>query len=174
MVSSCKSYLDEGRYTWCHNSLLFYLAKTFSSFSDCLLYADLPSFLSPSVITGVSLRPDVVLISNNSTLYILELTLGFEYNIQTNSDRKSSKYSSLLLDLKHAYSDVKFTNLSMSTLGIMGKSSESLLLMFDDLKLDKTAQKHVIKKITNIAIRSSYYNFCRRNKSWANPDLMDF
>ena len=173
VVSSCKSYLDEGRHTWCHNSVLLYLAKTFSSFSDCLLYAGLPSFLSPSVITGDSLRPDLVLISNNSTLYILELTLGFESNIQINSDRKASKYSSLLLDLNHAYSDVKFINLSMSTLGIKGTSSGSLLLMFGDLKLDKTAQKHVIKKVMNIAIGCSYDMFCRRNKPWTNSDLMD-
>ena len=137
VVSSCKSHLDEGRYTWRHNSVLLCLAKTFSSFSDCLLYADLPSFLSPSVITGDSLRPDLVLIPNNSILYILELTVGLESNIQINSDRKASMYSPLLLDLKHAYSDVKFINLSMSTLGIMGKSSESLLLMFDDLNLTK-------------------------------------
>ena len=103
--------------------------------------------LSPSVITGGSLRPDLVLISNNSTLYILELTLGFESNIQINSVRKASKYSSLLLDLKHAYSVVSFISQSMSTLKSMCKSSESLLLMFDDLKLDKTA------------IRCSYYIF---------------
>ena len=153
-------------YTWRHNSALLYLAKTFSSVSDCLLYADPPSFLFPSVISGHSLRPDVVLISNNSTLYILELTFGFESYIQINSDRKAPKYSSLLLGLKHAFSDVIFISLSMSTLGIMGKSSESLLLMFDGLKLDKTPQKHVIKKVMNIAIRC--------NKPWTNSDLMDF
>ena len=56
----------------------------------------------------------------------------------------------------------------------MGRSSESLLLMLEDLKLDKNAQKHIIRKIINIAIRCSYYVFCRRNKSWTNPDLLDF
>ena len=172
MVSSCKSYLDEGQYTWRHNSALLHLAKTCSSFLGCLLYAYLSSCLSPSVITGDSLRS--VLISNNSTLYILELTLGFQSNIQINSDRKASKYSSLLLYLEHFYSDVNFIKLSMSTLGIMGKSSESLLLMFGDLKLDKNAQNHVITKVMNIAIRCSHYIFCRRNKSWTNPDLLDF
>jgi len=29
-----------------------------------------------------------------------------------------------------------------------------------------------IKKITNIAIRTSYYIFCRRNKEWTDPELM--
>ena len=98
------------------------------------MYADIPSFLSPSFITGDSLRPDLVLITKNSTLYILELTLGFESNIEINSGRKASKYSPFILDLKKSYSDVKFVSLSMSTLGIMGKSSESLFLMPDELK----------------------------------------
>ena len=84
VVSSCKSYLEDDRYTWRHNSVLLYLDKTFSSLSNCLLYADLPSVLFPSVITGDSLRPDLVLILNNSTRYILELTLGFESNMQIN------------------------------------------------------------------------------------------
>ena len=53
-------------------------------------------------------------------------------------------------------------------------SSESLFLMLDDLKFDKTAQKHIIRKMMNIAIRCSYYVFCRRNKAWNNPDLLDF
>ena len=87
---------------------------------------------------------------------------------------KFKKISPLILDLKKSYSDVKFVNLSMSTLGIMGRSSESLFLMLDDLKFDKTVQKHIIRKTMNIAIRCSYYVFCRRNKAWNNPDLLDF
>ena len=63
IVSSCKSHLEDGSYTWRHNSVLLYLAKTFSSFSNCSLYADLPSFLSPSLVTGHSLRPDLVSIT---------------------------------------------------------------------------------------------------------------
>ena len=62
----------------------------------------------------------------------------------------------------------------MSTLGIMGRSSELLLLMLEDLKLDKNAQKHIIRKIIKIAIWCSYYVFCRRNKPSTNPDLLDF
>ena len=165
VVSSCKSHLEDGRYTWHHNLVILSLAKPFSSFSDCLLYADLPSFLSPS---------DLVFVSKNSILYTLELIVGFESNIQINSDRKASKYSSLLLDLRHAYSDVKFVNLSVSTIGIMGKSSESLLLMLDDLTVDKPTQNYLIRKVMNIAIRCTYYIFCCRNKPWSNPNLLDF
>ena len=30
-----------------------------------------------------------------------------------------------------------------------------------------------IKKVVSITIRCTYYIFCRRNKSWPNPDLLD-
>ena len=98
VVSSCKSYLDEGRYTWRHNSVLLFLANTFSSLKECTVYADLPSFLSPCFITGESYRPDLLLTDKN-ILYVLELTVGFETNMQNNSDRKATKYSSLINDL---------------------------------------------------------------------------
>ena len=77
VISSCKCYLEERRYTWRHNSVLLYLANTFSSLSPCKVYADLPSFASRCLITGDSLRPDLLLLMGNNVLYILELTLGF-------------------------------------------------------------------------------------------------
>ena len=46
--------------------------------------------------------------------------------------------------------------------------------MLDDLNLDKPAQNYVIRKDMNIAIRCTYYVFCRRNKPWNNPALLDF
>ena len=95
IVFSCKSYLDDGRYTWRHNSVLSYLAKSMSSIKNATLYADLPSFSSPSLITGDSLRSDLVLVLNNTTVYLLELTVGFESNIKVNSDRKAAKYHPL-------------------------------------------------------------------------------
>ena len=160
VVSSCTTYLEEGRYTWRHNSVLLYLAKTLKLLSKCSLYADLPSFLSPSIITGDFLRPDLVLVTDTS-LYILELTVGFESNLQINSDRKKAKYHSLISDLT-------------PTLGLLGKSSDSLLLFLEDLKFDKPSSKYIIKKIMNISIRRSYYIFCLRNKPWTNPTLLEF
>ena len=62
----------------------------------------------------------------------------------------------------------------MSAIGIIGKSSESLLLLLDDLNINKSAQNYTIKKIMNKAIRCTSYVFCCRNKPWNNPDLLDF
>ena len=174
IVSSCKSYLQDGRYTWRHNSVLLHFAKTLSSVANSLFYADLPIFPSPSLITGDSLRPDLVLALNNATVYVLELTVGFESNIKLNSDRKANKYHSLSGSLQKSFSTVKFVNVSMSALGIFGTSSESFLSMLTDLHFDEKTKQHVMLKTMNISVRCSYYIFCRRNNNWANPALLDF
>ena len=117
------------------NAVLLYLEKTLSSLSKSSHNTDLPSFISPRTTTGESLRPDFVLL--DSSLYILEPTVGFESNIQINSERKKAKYHSLISDLAPTFSSIQFMNLSMSTLGVLGKSSNSLLLSLEDLKFDK-------------------------------------
>ena len=171
VVSSCTVYLEEGRYTWRHNSLLLFLAKTLSSFSNCSNHADLPSFLSHfCFITGDCLRRDLAFVTESSSLYIIELTVGFEIN----SDRKKRKCTSLITDLTPAYSNITFVNLSMSALGTMGKSSDSLITVLDDLQFDKNKSNIIVKKLTNTAIRCTYYVFCFRNKSWTNLELLDF
>ena len=77
IVSSYKSYLDDGRYTWRHNSVLSHLAESLSSVMYASLYADRLSCPSPSLVTGDSLRPNLVLVLNNATVYLLKLTRWF-------------------------------------------------------------------------------------------------
>ena len=74
MISSCKCYLGEGRYTCRLDSVLLYLANTFSSLSQWKIYADLLSFTSPCLFTSDSLCPELLLFTGNNTLYIIELS----------------------------------------------------------------------------------------------------
>ena len=124
------------------------------------------------MITGDSLRPDLLLLIDEKILYILELTVGFETNIQNNSDRKAAKYSSLINDLSLSYSKVVFVNLSIGAIGVMGSSCNSLLSLLQKLHFDKKITKRIIMKAMNISIRSSYYIFYRQNKPWTNPELL--
>ena len=126
------------------------------------------------LITGDSLRPDLALISPDNTLYILELTVGFETNIEVNNKRKAIKYDPLIQDLRSQYRTTTFINLSMSALGIYQASSDTILTMMNDLGIAKSVQISIIKKILNIAVRSTYYIFCRRNKTWTDPALLHF
>ena len=91
VCSGCKAYLEQGRYTWRHDSILNFLVMTFQSVHASVIYADLPGFISPSVITGDNLRPDLLLVLPNTCLYILELTVAFESNIRKNSHQKHKK-----------------------------------------------------------------------------------
>ena len=166
VVSSCKLYLEDARYTWCHNSLRLQITNSFSSLQRCRLYVHLPSFPSSSLITGGSLRLDLALISTKNALYILELKVGFETNIEVNSKSKAIKYDPLLQDLRSQYHTINFIYLSISAVGIYETSSDTILTMMKDLGIENSAQKSILKKIMNISVRSTCYIFAietRRN-----------
>ena len=90
---------------------------------------------------------------NNASVYVLELTVGFESNIKINRDRKAVKYHPLIANLHRSYWTVKFINLSMSALGILGTSSESFLPMLTGLNLNEKTKKHAWLKSMNTAMR---------------------
>ena len=64
------------------------------------LYADLPSFPNPSVITGDDHRPDLLILTKDNCLYILELTVGYETNLINSINRTHLKYDKLIMDKK--------------------------------------------------------------------------
>ena len=172
IVAGCETYLNEGRFTWRHDSVLNFLASTLTAVQNSRLYVDIPGFVNPSVLTGDNSRPDLLLAIENECLYILELTVGFESNLQVNANRKRQKYLDLIEEQKTNYGKVKFINLSLSTLGVFSRSAENFDEMLRSLKLDDQYSKYIKKKIVNMCIRTSYYIFCRRNKEWDNPKLM--
>ena len=87
-AAGCKTYMGEGCYTWRHNSALHSIASTLKDIKDTSLFVDLPGFISPCTITGEQFRPDMLLSTANNILYIIELTVGFETNIDQNASRK--------------------------------------------------------------------------------------
>ena len=78
------------------DSVLNFLARNLQSVSGSSLYVDLPGYNSPSVITGDRFRPDLLLSFSNEYLYIVELTVGYESNLQKNVQHKKAKYSQLI------------------------------------------------------------------------------
>ena len=44
----------------------------------------------------------------------------------------------------------------------------------DDDDDDNTTKHKILSKTINIAVRCTYYIFCRRNKPWTNPNLLDY
>ena len=144
VVAGCQPYLD--RFTWRHNSILNFLAQTLQSINGYDLFADLPGFRTPSIITGDRFRPDLLLTSsNNSLLYIVELTVGYESNLESNIRRKNIKYKEIIKQQRKSFNDVKFVNISISSLGVFAKESSNFLTMLDDIGFEDKHKIYCIK-----------------------------
>ena len=61
------------------------MLQCFKSVPDSVLYVDLPGFITPSVISSNSIRPDLLLTVSKKCLCILESTVGFENNLLINA-----------------------------------------------------------------------------------------
>ena len=67
---------------------------------------------------------------------ILELTVGFETNILKNSKWKLENYKDLVKRLEEKY-DVKYVDLSMGAIGVIGKESKCLQNSFISMGMPK-------------------------------------
>ena len=139
------------------------------SVKDGKVYADLPGYKGPSIITGDEYRPDMLLLTSQNTLYVAELTVGHESNLENNSNRKKQKYCNLVKELKDIYKSVIFVNISMSCLGVFANDSISLLSMFDKLGFDKKEKDFCVKRMTTIAIRTTYYDILYQKQRMEKP-----
>ena len=90
---------------------------------------DIEGYMKPSVITGVGNRPDIIVTQNESTIFVLELTVVFETNVDLNTKRKANKYKEMLKSLENKSEKANFVNFSMGALGIVrGHSNVSNML----------------------------------------------
>ena len=174
IVSSCKTSLDEGRYTWRHNSVLKHLATYISSVRrDFHVYADISGFDNPSVITGCNDRPDLVISDNNQNIYVIELTIGFETNMAKNCLRKRERYKDLCNFLRERFNKVTYFNLCMGAIGVLSHECKQFYDFLDrEVRLSDMQRKFIIRKLIGCCIRTSYYIFCFRNRQWTCPELL--
>ena len=70
----------------------------------------------------------------------MELTVGYETNLEKNAKRKKVKYSELVIDQSDHFEKVNFVNISMSSLGVYGKECSALLACLMILALMKTTE----------------------------------
>ena len=171
VMSGCEKHLHQGRYTWRHNSVLKALASFLLPRGIGELYVDLEGFRSPSEVTGDSERPDMLIVRPDGTFYLVKLIVCYETNMPKNAQIKSNRYETTIEHLKSSFTWVKFVNLVASALGIFYKDSKTLITMFEDFKISRQEHAYIIRKISNIAIRTSYYIFCMKDKSWSNLEL---
>ena len=108
----------------------------------------------------------------NLSHYSLLLLLLLLLLVLLNAVRKEAKYEELSHRLNDEYDEVNFVNLSMGNIGVFGKSCNSFLTMMSSIGIGEKSSTYIIKTAANIALRYSYYIFCRRNKQWTEKSLL--
>ena len=81
----------EKRYNDRHDSILLNVDRILESIKSIDIYIDIPGYKCLTMITGENQRPGLIVISNNK-LYLLEVTAGYETNIDLNSKRRKENY----------------------------------------------------------------------------------
>jgi hypothetical protein len=126
VLNNCKVMLDQGRYTWRHDSVLRIIMDTFTDVCDPAwkVYCDLAGATKiagttiPPDIMPTQQRPDLVFVNDSSkSIIIFELTIPFEQNIQAAHDRKINKYAGLTSDLREQGYDAKLICFEILVLG---------------------------------------------------------
>ena len=110
-----------------------------------------------------------MLIIFNQTLCIIEVTVGFESNVNSNSIWKMHKYSKLVDTFSPKYDAVKCVYVSMGTLGMFGTSCDTFVAMLNEVGTTQSQKDYVLRSMTNITIRCTYYIFCMRDKPCNDP-----
>ena len=173
VFSNCSLALD--RYKWRHDSILKLVSNKIGrniGESGIEVYVDLEvsNFKCTSDLFG-SLRPDLVVISGKEVT-VVELTVCFDTNTDKSRSYKQTRYANLRDDLLIECDVFHMVYLEFTTLGFISKVS--CVEFHKLLKKLNVNEDRTISKCMETAIRATYFIFCRRNKEWTNPELLNF
>ena len=117
-----------------------------------------------------------MIVLNNTAkdkICLVELTVGFETNIAKNCQREAICYKDLCSSLKQRFGNVKYLNLSMGAIGMIGNECEDFSGFLDEhMELESPQMNYLVKKLISCCIRSTYYLFCMKDKQWVIPKLI--
>ena len=165
--------LNEGHYNWLHNSALSFIAQILQSIKPAIVYVDLPGYLSPFTTAGDKLRLDILLSTADNNIYIIDLTVGFEKNLDNTTHCKELKYRPLFIDLSKDYNKIKLLICALAALLYL-VTSDSILQMCNERGIENRDLRSIISKLSTIIICTTHYIFCMWNKTWREPELINY
>ena len=103
VVADCQLYLN--CFTWKHDSIVNFIAKSLQPVINVhsSLYTDANGLLN---LPSENYRPDLLFLIQSKCLYVLELTAGFESNLNNNAVRKKEKYLNLINEIRWPVRDI--------------------------------------------------------------------
>ena len=183
VLSNCNVALEQGRYTWRHNSVL-------SAIIDCIrvdmkegfsLFSDLEGFQAPHGgvipphILVTRLKPDLFLVNESSReIVLLELTCPWDMNIERSHNYKEEKYAPLVADLSRNFKVFHFS-IEVSVRGQVSKGNRTRLksFIYRCCRHPKKVNGNLLSNCSRISLLCSYSIFsARREPSWSSPQLL--
>ena len=178
ILNGCPIALNQGRYTWRHDSVLSHIVHSLSHLlpPTYKLFADLsgwravdnpPATIPPSILYS-PLRPDLVIIDNHDSIRILELTVPSNTpdGLKNARDRKQNKqeYGSLLTDIEVKGWNVTYDTIEIGSLGHFTKfTSEALILTLPFEHIDQANK--MLQGAASVAISCSHQIFMAHKQS---------
>ena len=102
---------------------------------------------------------------------IIELTCLFETNFSKSHEYKARRYNNLRNALITPRAQFNLILFEISNLGFVGKAIKTFSKFLKELKLD---DERIINKWQEVAVRTSYFIYCRRRKDWTDPEPMSY
>ena len=169
--------LDQGRYTWRHDSILANLIRIIRPkvAEGMELFSDLPGFLAPGGgsipphVLVTTQRPDIFIVNESTRVAVVfELTCPWDSNIDRCHTFKEDKYAPLVADLSHHYKTYHFSVEVSVRRQITGNNRTRLKSL---IYRSCVEPKATLKAVTPLL--SSFSIFSARNEpSWSNPPLL--
>ena len=161
MLNKCPEAVRNGRYTWRHDSILFTICHYLNVLENIgfKLFADLAGFKNPEILFNGP-RPDIV-VKNGNKLTVIELSHCYKTNfVKTRNYKIILNYK--ICD-KNRIKTSKVTKLyvEVSSLGFLPKNMKefrNLCKQYDYIHVMK-----MMEKLSEVAIRSCYFIYTRRN-----------
>ena len=180
ILSNCSTSLDQGRYTWRHDSVLTSIITLIRPhlYDGMVLYSDMIGYQAPHGgtipphILVTNLRPDIFIVDENARIAIVfELTCPWDNNIERSHTYKEEKYSPLVADLANSFSVFHFS-VEVSVRGQVTKNNRARLksFVYRSCRDARPLTKSLTKIISKAALLSSFSLFnARKEPSWISP-----
>ena len=183
VLSNCGVALEQGRYTWRHDSVLSNIIALIRPqlVNGSRLFSDLPGLHAPGGgtipphVLVTNLRPDIFIVNETSREVILfELTCPWDANIDRSHAFKEDKYAPLIADLSRTYKTFNFS-VEISVRGQVSSGNKSRLkaFVYRACENPKPVFKAMVQACSKAALLTSFSIFSARSEpSWENPNLL--
>ena len=127
----------------------------------------------PSNIVITQQRPDIVIIDKSvtpHTVWLFELSVSFEQNIEQANTRKRNRYAHLEQDIKDAGYNCMNVPFEVGSRGHLTQSNRCNLSTMHKIAKPKTKLNTFLKIISKISLLCSYSIYLSRNeRGWSDP-----